>query len=667
MRSHSIFIKYIHQSRGILHKIQYKSIIHQYHRHTFCNESTKIKEISLDELLSSANLEDAPQIETESNTTDIKHKAKPIILEDDTIQDTQDIDDEFSEDEEIDSIIDEIEAEQENESNLESSSSLIPTNNEQLQKYNDYLPSIPDTITHQSFKSMGLRKKLERNLCTVHGLSPLPIQSVSFDKIMSFKQQYTISGSIIESGMGTGKTLAYLLPIMNDLKPLQSGQVIIVVPTNELGIQIKAMIKSYLINHEDYKQQHRSSSYLSNNQDNRDKSKKNKQWNLQHAVMNCNSNESLDYNIDYINKLSPCVIIGTPKRIRELFLYSIIKPSKINYIVFDEIDTLFPIKSKYEHKKKSNQKKVTHSHLKPAQLILNGIIKQQGNDDGDDNKHKCHAMFVGATIPNQLKAYIHQILQPYPVQLISSYKSPELLAFNNTEQNANVGLRFISPNITHQYIAVNDAKDKPYIISELIGTIRSDPKRKKMYNPAVLIFLGKDASPIQFAEALSEYDIKCALLHEYINDKTMRSKFLKLFKNGDIDAVIATESVCRGLDFIWLDHVIIAQIPNQDTSYLHISGRASRLGSKGFVTSVVDEYDEEQLKRHCFKYQIELTELDDKLKIDALSKQKRKYNKLNTFPLLLQSSEYQKKLKKQLFLAKSDKNDTMSLTDDQCL
>ncbi len=66
--------------------------------------------------------------------------------------------------------------------------------------------------------------------------------------------------------MCSGKTLAYLLPILNDLKPLQCGQIIIIIPTNELGIQIKSMIKSYLYSTDNYKHNHATSSYFSNNQ-----------------------------------------------------------------------------------------------------------------------------------------------------------------------------------------------------------------------------------------------------------------------------------------------------------------------------------------------------------------------------------------------------------------
>ena len=267
--------------------------------------------------------------------------------------------------------------------------------------------------------------------------------------------------------------------------------------------------------------------------------------------------------------------------------------------------------------------------------------------------------FVGATINNALKNTIREILQPYPIQLIST---------NDASNNAQKSYKVISPNICHQFIAVSsDASEtKPFIVSELIKTIRSDMKQKKVFNPAVLIFLSKDTSPIRFAEKLSEFDIKSALLHEYINDKTLRSKFLKLFKNGSIDAVIASESVCRGLDFIWLDHIICAEMPLTDTTYLHISGRCSRLHSKGFVTSIVDEFEEDRLKRFAFKYQIELGELDQTSTIESvLRKQRRKYNKLNTFPLLLQNREYLKQLKQQLYLTSSSSSDNKDSINDR--
>ena len=652
--------------------------------------ANNVKELSLDELLSSAVLDDVPTPQNDDSFQQKKQSVTPMIdpnlLEEsdalksdafgsiDDVMNEMDALSEDDDDDEIDRIIDEIEAEhQSNDSDPPSNAS--PNTSDALtvstastvpheMEMDEHRPALSSTASDLStFRSMGLRKKLERNLHSVHGLSPLPIQSLAFEKVGSLQREYAISGSILESGMGTGKTLAYLLPILNDLKPLQCGQAVIVVPSHELGVQIKAMIKSYLIHHDDFRRNWRNSSYLGNNHD--AQKKRERQFLLQHAVMSCGSTESLDFNMDYISKMSPAVIIGTPKRIRELLLYSVLKPSRIQYIVFDEVDTLFPIKSKYEHKNKQRRhQQLEHSHLKPSQLILNGILRQQpaDRDDGkrNGNHHRCHALFVGATIPNQLKSFLRQILQPHPVQLISTHcPSPTeqwrtLSKDGEMEQfAANPVHRLISPNIAHQYVAVDGAENKPFIVAELIRKIRLNPKQKKMYNPAVLVFVAKESSPMEFAESLSEHDLKCAVLHEHCAEKAARSRFLKMFRSGKIEAVVATESVARGLDFIWLDHVIVAEVPFQDTSYLHIAGRCSRLDSKGFVTSVVDEFDEDRLKRHCFKYNIALRELDEDAKIEALSKQRRRYNKLNTFPLLLQNKAYQKKLKQQLYLTKT--------------
>ena len=339
-----------------------------------------------------------------------------------------------------------------------------------------------------------------------------------------------------------------------------------------------------------------------------------------------------------------------------------LRPSRINYIVFDEVDALFPIKSKYGAKdKKRRQQQLEHSHLKPSQLILNGILKQQ-SDGKEGGGHRCHCVFVGATIPNQLKSALRQTLQPHPVELVSTLRLHEEGGRQSAVQ------RLISPNIAHQYVAVDGAEHKPFVVAELIRKIRSDPKQRKLYNPAVLVFVAKESSPTEFAEALSEHEVRCAVLHEHCAEKAARSRFLKMFRSGQIEAVVATESVARGLDFIWLDHLIVAEVPTQDTSYLHIAGRCSRLHSKGYVTSVVDEYDEDRLKRHCFKYNVPLRELDDDQQIEALSKQRRKYNKMNTFPLLLHSKHYQNKLGQQLYLTKGGRSGGRGQNeDDQCL
>lgn len=91
-------------------------------------------------------------------------------------------------------------------------------------------------LTFDDFKLTGpLQRALEA--CTY--VTPTPIQAESFSIIMSGKDVAGLSQT------GTGKTLAYLLPILQSLKyvPIPTTRVIIVVPTQELVIQVVDEIK----------------------------------------------------------------------------------------------------------------------------------------------------------------------------------------------------------------------------------------------------------------------------------------------------------------------------------------------------------------------------------------------------------------------------------------
>eukprot|EP01084_Bolivina_argentea_P141846 249240_1 len=219
MRCNSILTNYIRKINSFTIKINCNSILHQHkilhqhvHKNIFCNQSDTIKEISLDELLESALIDEQPSKKSNISETQSKKTLKPIIIKNiEEDENDEYILDEDSDDDEINEIIDEVTSIDNINENIETNSSLTDVFDINNEKSDNYLTNIERIeMKHTTFKSMGLRKRLENNLCFVCGLSPLPIQSLSFNKIISFKSQYAISGSIIESGMGTGKTLAYL-------------------------------------------------------------------------------------------------------------------------------------------------------------------------------------------------------------------------------------------------------------------------------------------------------------------------------------------------------------------------------------------------------------------------------------------------------------------------
>ena len=83
------------------------------------------------------------------------------------------------------------------------------------------------------FKKLGIFKELV-DILKKNGISaPTPIQEESIEIIKNGKD------IIAEAGTGTGKTLAFLLPIFEQINPKSKDvQALILTPTRELALQI---------------------------------------------------------------------------------------------------------------------------------------------------------------------------------------------------------------------------------------------------------------------------------------------------------------------------------------------------------------------------------------------------------------------------------------------
>jgi ATP-dependent RNA helicase RhlE len=91
-----------------------------------------------------------------------------------------------------------------------------------------------------SFGSLNLSNALENAITDLGFSSPTPIQQEAFSPILSGKDVVGIAQT------GTGKTVAYLLPILRDLKYSDQihPRVLILVPTRELVIQVVEQTKA---------------------------------------------------------------------------------------------------------------------------------------------------------------------------------------------------------------------------------------------------------------------------------------------------------------------------------------------------------------------------------------------------------------------------------------
>lgn len=92
-----------------------------------------------------------------------------------------------------------------------------------------------------TFEQFNISNPLSNAIGELGYTSPTPIQSASFSTIQSGKDVVGVSQT------GTGKTLAYMLPILNQLKYSDqiNPRVLIMVPTRELVVQVVEQIESY--------------------------------------------------------------------------------------------------------------------------------------------------------------------------------------------------------------------------------------------------------------------------------------------------------------------------------------------------------------------------------------------------------------------------------------
>ena len=151
-----------------------------------------------------------------------------------------------------------------------------------------------------TFLDLGISEELNAKLQENNLTTPTAVQSKVIPEILQNKSL------LFQSETGTGKTLAFLLPILQNIKEDEkSVQAIILSPTHELSSQIKSEIQK-----------------ISN-----------------YKTMLCIGGTPLKRQIETL-KEKPKVIIGSPVRIKELIFLKKIKTNSVRTIVFDEIDRL---------------------------------------------------------------------------------------------------------------------------------------------------------------------------------------------------------------------------------------------------------------------------------------------------------------------------------------
>ncbi|MEC4004949.1 DEAD/DEAH box helicase [Flavobacterium sp. SUN052] len=155
-----------------------------------------------------------------------------------------------------------------------------------------------------TFEQFNLPKSLQKAIDDLGLTTPTPIQEKSFSVIMSGRDVMGIAQT------GTGKTLAYLLPLLKQWKFVNtdSPRVVILVPTRELVVQIVDVIESLT--------QYMSVRTLGI-----------------YGGVNINTQKKAVY-------LGIDILVGTPGRTMDLALDNVIRFDSLQKLVIDEFDEI---------------------------------------------------------------------------------------------------------------------------------------------------------------------------------------------------------------------------------------------------------------------------------------------------------------------------------------
>lgn len=334
-----------------------------------------------------------------------------------------------------------------------------------------------------------------------HFIEPTPIQAAVIPTALKGRDIIAISDT------GTGKTHSFLIPLM-EMIDTSSNQVeaVITAPTRELAMQIFKNAKVMV----DAKPELR----------------------IKLITGGIDRNKMADS-----IKQQPHIVIGTPGRIKDLFLtQSVLRVENAGIYVVDEADMT-----------------LEYGFLDDVDAICGRM--------GDH----LQMMAFSATIPENLKPFLKKYMQnPKVIQIKEEHSS--------------------NPKIEHVLVPCKHKSYGEELLEILPGFL-----------PYVcLIFANTREDAVSVAKLLRSKGQNVIEIHGGLQAR-QRKQAMKQLENVEHTYVVATDIAARGLDVGEITHVVSLGFPSELEFYIHRSGRTGRAGKEGVCFALYQESDQKAI------------------------------------------------------------------------
>ncbi len=338
-------------------------------------------------------------------------------------------------------------------------------------------------ISHR-FPDFGLQPQIMANLEQRGYDTPTPVQDQAIPAMMEGRDVVGIANT------GTGKTAAFLLPLIDKISRDSNQGALIVAPTRELAVQIFDEFALFA-------------------------------QGMKLSVCLCIGGSNLERQKDRLRN-NPHFVIGTPGRLKDLINRQAIDTSMFTNIVLDEVDRMLDIGFIHDIR-------FLISHLPPER----------------------QSAFFSATTTRETDEIMKSLL-----------KNPVLVSVRTSET---------SDHIHQDVVRLMPGENK----LDKLHTMLTQEEFSK-----VIVFGRTKHGINKLEQHLSNMGLRVSSIHGNKNQNA-RQRSLDLFKQGRVQALLATDVAARGIDVEGVTHVINFDEPQSYEDYVHRIGRTGRAGRRG--------------------------------------------------------------------------------------
>jgi len=243
--------------------------------------------------------------------------------------------------------------------------------------------------------------------------------------------------------------------------------------------------------------------------------------------------------LNLLSKRIPDVVVGTPGRIKDLIERGALKLDTFKYLVLDEVDIMLDMGFRED---------------------IEWIVSKLPEDR--------QTFFVSATVPREIREIAREFMR-------------------SDFEHVSVESEELKPKINEIVVKTRSEEHK---YEELEKILRENRDKK------IIVFVKMKRNAREMAFQLRRDGFNVEALHGDLTQRR-RETVMRLFREGKVKVLIATDVASRGLDIEGVSLIINFHLPEDPRVYTHRIGRTGRLGREGTAISLVSPLEKKNLWR----------------------------------------------------------------------